>query len=48
MTPEMLETLYESNTDNLLALEYLKAFYVLTGDRENFGKLLRQLQGATN
>ena len=48
VTPEMLETLYESNTDNLLALEYLKAFYVLTGDRENFGKLLRQLQGATN
>ena len=42
VTPEMLETLYESNKDNLLALEYLKAYYVLTGDRENYGKLLLQ------
>jgi len=44
VTPEMLETLFFSNTDNRLALEYLKAYYMLTGDRENYSKLLLQLQ----
>ena len=39
-TPEMLESLYDSNTDNRLALEYLKAYYMLTGDRERFAKLM--------
>lgn len=38
--PEMLESLYFSNTDNRLAYEYLKAYYILTGDRENYTKLL--------
>ncbi len=42
VTPEMLEGLYACNTDNHLALEYLKAYYVLTGDRENYAKLLLQ------
>ena len=42
VTPEMLESLYACNTDNHLALEYLKAYYVLTGDRENYAKLLLQ------
>jgi hypothetical protein len=42
VTPEMLEGLYACNTDNLLALEYLKAYYILTGDRENYAKLLLQ------
>ena len=40
VTPEMLESLYFNHTDNRLAYEYLKAYYILTGDRENFGKLL--------
>lgn len=40
VTPEMLESLYYSNTDNRLAYEYLRAYYVLTGDRENYTKLL--------
>ena len=44
VTPKMLETLFFSNTDNRLALEYLKAYYMLTGDRENYSKLLLQLQ----
>ena len=43
VTPEMLESLYFSNTDNRLALEYLMAYYVLTGDRENYSKLLLQI-----
>ena len=43
VTPEMLESLYFSNTDNRLALEYLMAYYVLTGDRENYSKLLHQI-----
>jgi hypothetical protein len=42
VTPEMLEGLYACNTDNHLALEYLKAYYVLTGDSENYAKLLLQ------
>ena len=42
VTPEMLESLFFSNTDNRLAFEYLRAYYVLTGDRENYTKLLLQ------
>ena len=41
VTPDMLEHLYFSNTDNRLAYEYLVAYYVLTGDRESYNKLLR-------
>ena len=54
VTPEMLESLYfgrsssdslqSKNTDNHLALEYLKAYYMLTGDRESYTKLLLHLQ----
>ena len=40
VTPEMLESLYFGNTDNRLAYEYLKAYYILTDDRENYRKLL--------
>jgi len=48
VTPEMLESLFFSNTDNRLALDYLRAYYMLTGDRESFAKLLLRLQGAKN
>ena len=44
VTPEMLESLYYGNTDNRLAFEYLKAYYMLTGDREGYKKLLRELE----
>ena len=40
VTPEMLESLYFRNTDNRLAYEYLRAYYILTGDRDNYAKLL--------
>ena len=40
LTPDMLESLYFSNTDNRVAFEYLKAYYMLTGDRESYTKLL--------
>ena len=40
VTSDMLNSLYHSNTDNHLAYEYLKAYYILTGDRENYSKLL--------
>ena len=43
VTPEMLEGLYSHNTDNRLAFEYLKAYYMLTGDRESYTKLLQEL-----
>ena len=43
VTPEMLESLYSHNTDNRLAFEYLKAYYMLTGDRESYTKLLQEL-----
>ena len=43
VTPDMLESLYFSNQDNRLAYEYLVAYYMLTGDRENYAKLLRHL-----
>ena len=41
-TSEMLLSLFLSNTDNHLAYEYLKAYYMLTGDRENYSQLLLQ------
>ena len=42
VTPEMLESLFCGNTDNHLAYQYLVAYYVLTGDREGYTKLLLQ------
>ena len=42
VTPEMLESLYFGNTDNRLAYQYLVAYYMLTGDRERYAKLLQQ------
>lgn len=42
VTPEMLEDLYFSYTDNYLALEYLKAYCMLTGDRDRYNNLLRR------
>ena len=44
VTPEMLEALFLSNTDNRLAFEYLKAYYMLTNDRERYTRLLLHLQ----
>ena len=44
VTPDMLESLFFSNTDNRLAYEYLMAYYMLTGDRESYRKLLIRLQ----
>lgn len=38
ITPQMLESLYLSNTDNSLAYQYMMAAYMLTGDRESFMK----------
>lgn len=35
-TVEMLQDLYRSNKENRLAYDYLMAYYVLTGDVENF------------
>ena len=40
VTPEMLEDLFFHNTDNRLALEYLRAYYLLTGDREGYSQFL--------
>ena len=37
-TPEMLERLYLSNKDNVVAYQYLMASYLLTGNREGFYK----------
>ena len=42
VTPEMLENLFYGNKENSLAFEYLKAYYMLTGDREGYTKLLLQ------
>jgi hypothetical protein len=39
VTPEMLESLYQANTDNRLAYQYLMAYYILTGDREGLTKI---------
>ena len=44
VTPEMLESLYFSNTDNHLAYQYLVAYYMLTGDRDRYAKLILHLQ----
>ena len=44
VTPEMLEKLFFSNTDNHLACQYLLAYYMLTGDREGYAKLLQELR----
>ena len=44
VTPEMLESLYFGNTDNHLAYQYLVAYYMLTGDREGYDKLLQELR----
>jgi len=44
VTPEMLETLFFNHTENRLAYEYLVAYYMLTGDRDSYEKLLLQLQ----
>ena len=48
VTAEMLESLYFHNKDNRLALEYLKAYYMLTGDRDSYARLLHDLQEAKN
>jgi hypothetical protein len=40
VTPEMLEALYFSNTDNRLAYQYLLAYYMLTGDRERYNHFM--------
>ena len=44
VTADMLESLFLSNKDNLLALEYLRAYYILTDDRDRYAKLLLHLQ----
>ena len=44
VTAEMLENLFFTNTENRLAYEYLVAYYMLTGDRESYAKLLRELR----
>ena len=40
VTAEMLENLYHSNTDNRLAYQYLLAYYLLTGDIENYNQFI--------
>ena len=42
-TPNMLETLFSCNQENRLAFEYLRAYYILTGDRDSYTKLLLQI-----
>ena len=44
VTPEMLESLFFSNTDNHLAYQYLVAYYMLTGDREGYARLVQELR----
>jgi len=44
VTPEMLESLYRSNTDNHIAYQYLLAYYMLTGDRESFNQFMSNKQ----
>ena len=44
VTPDMLENLFFSNTDNRLALEYLRAYYILTDDREGYARLIQELR----
>ena len=38
--PEMLESLYFSNTDNHMAYQYRLAYYLLTGDRERYNHFI--------
>ena len=38
--PEILESLYFSNTDNRMAYQYLLAYYLLTGDRERYNHFI--------
>ena len=40
VTPEMLKSLYFSNTDNHMAYQYLIAYYLLTGDREGYNNFI--------
>jgi hypothetical protein len=42
VTPEMLESLYSKNTDNRMAYQYLLAYYLLTGDLENYNHIISQ------
>lgn len=35
-TPQMLQDLYTSNTENQLAYQYMMAAFILTGDRESY------------
>lgn len=44
VTPEMLEILYYTNTDNRLAYQYLLAYYMLTGDRERYNQFMSRKQ----
>ena len=44
VTADMLESLFHSNKDNRLALEYLRAYYMLTGDRESYTQLIQKLR----
>ena len=44
VTPEMLESLFFSNTDNTLAYQYLLSYYMLTNDRESYAKLLEKVK----
>lgn len=41
-TPDMLKSLYLSNTDNQLAYQYMLASFVLTGDRDSFLQFTNQ------
>ena len=43
MAFEILESLFFSNTDNRLAFDYLRAYYMLTNDREGYTNLIRQI-----
>ena len=44
VTPEILERLFFANKDNRLALEYLRAYYMLTNDRDGYARLLLHLK----
>ena len=43
VTPDMLKSLYFNNTDNRMAYQYLIAYFMLTGDREGYSKLLEEI-----
>ncbi len=44
VTPEMLESLYRTNTDNGLAYQYLVAYYLLTGDQEGYNNFISSIK----